>query len=94
MMIDVMKCGGRILIFGQNMTQISTIQPADINRKELTITGALSTLHSFPPAIDLLGNPALGLEGIVTHELPLSEIKRGIDLMRAKEAIQVVVYPD
>ena len=92
--IDVMKCGGRILVFGQNMTQKSTIRPADINAKELTITATLSTLHSFPPAIELLSNPELGLENIVTHELPLSEIKTGIDLMRAKEAVKVVIYPE
>ena len=89
-----MKCGGRILVFGQNMTQKSTIRPADINAKELTITATLSTLHSFPPAIELLSNPELGLENIVTHELPLSEIKTGIDLMRAKEAVKVVIYPE
>lgn len=91
--IDGMKCGGRILVFGQDGTQRSSIRPADINIKELTITATLSTLHSFPPAIELLQDPALQLDRLITHELPLDEIETGIALMRAREAVKIVLYP-
>lgn len=91
--IDVVKFGGRILIFGQNLTQKSTIRPGDINRKELTVFAALAVLHSFPAAISMLENPDSGLEQIVTHELPLSEITEGVKLMRARQAGKVILYP-
>lgn len=91
--VDIVTCGGRILIFGQNMTQHSTIQPGNINRKEITVLASLSTKFSFPPAIELLSDPALGLEQIVTHEFPLSEIEKGLQLMRSKQAQKVVLYP-
>ena len=52
--VDLVNCGSTILIFGQNMSQKSTICPGVINNKELTITAALSTKNSYLPAIDLL----------------------------------------
>ena len=83
--------GGKILVFGQNMTQQSTIRPGMINAKEINIFAALAVHHSFPPAIELL--PDLGLEELVTCELPLSKIDEAIALTREKKAIKAVVYP-
>ncbi|MDO4173670.1 MAG: alcohol dehydrogenase catalytic domain-containing protein [Eubacteriales bacterium] len=91
--IDVVQFGGRILIFGQNLTQQSTIRPGDINRKELTVLSALAVHHSFPPAISILENPDSGLEQIITHELPLREINKGIEWMRSRQAGKVIIYP-
>lgn len=91
--IDVVKFGGRILVFGQNMTQQSTIRPGDINRKELTVFAALAVHHSFPAAISMLENPDSGLEQIITHELPLGEINKGVALMRSRQAGKVIIYP-
>lgn len=91
--IDITNCGARILIFGQNMTQHSTIRPGDINNKELTITATLSTKNSFGPAVSLLQDPDFGAEQLVTHEISLDDIQKGIALMRSKEAVKVVVYP-
>ncbi len=91
--IDALKCGGRLLVFGQNMTQRSTIRPGDINNKELTIFATLSTLHSFPPAIEMLKIPSLGIESIITHEFPLSRIEQAIAVLRSNEAIKVLLRP-
>lgn len=91
--IDVVANGARILVFAQNMTQHATIRPGDINNKELTITATLSTKNSFVPAIEMLRDETLAIEDIATHELKLDEIQKGIELMRKKEAVKVVVYP-
>lgn len=91
--IPVMNCGGRVLIFGQNMTQYSTIRPGDINCKELTITATLSTKNSFGPAISILTDPEAAIDEVATHTVALEDIHRGIDLMRSREAVKVVVVP-
>lgn len=91
--IQVTKSGGKILIFGQNLTQISSIRPGDINRKELTILSALAVHRSFPAAIAMLENPDSRLEEIVTHEFPLCEINKGIELMRSRQAGKIIIYP-
>lgn len=64
-----------------------------INSKELMIMGALSMLHSFPAAIELLKDPKLRLDPIISHEFPLEDIHKGFEMMRNKEAVKVVVYP-
>ena len=92
--VDLARPGGRVLVFGQNINQKATIRPAVINIKELTIFATLSTRNSFPPAIELLKNPALNLETVISHEIPLSGIHRGLELMRSHEAVKVIVYPD
>lgn len=92
--VDIMKCGGRILVFGQNMTQRSTIRPGDINQKELTVYATLSTKNSFPPALELMKHPALKLEDIISHEICLTDIEKGIGMMRRKEATKIIVYPE
>ncbi|MGI6009879.1 MAG: alcohol dehydrogenase catalytic domain-containing protein [Ruminococcus sp.] len=91
--IDLVNCGSTILIFGQNMSQKSTIRPGMINNKELTITAALSTKNSFLPAIDLLKDYSLKFEELITHVVKLKEVNKGIEWMRNGEAIKVMVEP-
>lgn len=92
-MINLVNCGSRILIFGQNMTQKSTIRPGDINNRELTITAALSTKNSFLPAINLLLDSSLKFEELVTHTVKLEDLDKGIALMRSQKAVKVMVEP-
>ena len=89
--VSLIKPHGKILIFGQNMTQQSTISPGLINAKEIQIFATLAVHHSFPPAIQML--PLLSVGDLVTAELPLSRIAEGIQLMREKKAVKVVLYP-
>ena len=92
-MIKLVNCGSKLLIFGQNMTQKSTIRPGDINSKELTITATLSTKNSYIPAIELLQDVSLKFEELVTHVVKLEDLEQGIELMRNREAIKVMVEP-
>ena len=91
--LGLVNCGAKILIFGQNMTQKSTIRPGDINNMELTITATLSTKNSFGPAIQLLQDETLRFEDLATHEVKLEDLETGIALMRSKEAVKVIVKP-
>lgn len=90
--LSIVRPGGRVLLFGQNLTQRATIPPGLINAKEIEVFAALAVHHSFPAAIAML--PRLGLEELVSCELPLSQISEGIRQMREKKAIKVVVYPE
>jgi S-(hydroxymethyl)glutathione dehydrogenase / alcohol dehydrogenase len=46
-----------------------------------------------PRYIQLWRSGALKLDGVVSHRLPLTEINRGIDLVRAGQAGRIMVYP-
>lgn len=91
--VSILRPGGRLLIFGQNTTQWSRIKPSDINTKELMILGTMSTRDSFPVAVELLRNPELHLEEIISHELSLEEFEKGIQLMRMRQGTKIIILP-
>jgi len=92
--VNLLKCGGRLLIFGQDATAIAQVPPAVITRNELTVMGSYCAHNTFPAAIDLLQDKRLGLEQIISHHLELKDIKRGIELLGSQQASRVVIYPN
>ena len=92
--IDLLNPGGTLLLFGQNANATASIAPAKIVTKELTIKGNYCTFHTFPTAVELLQNPKLELERIVSHKLELEDIATGFDLLRAQKASRVIIYPN
>jgi threonine dehydrogenase-like Zn-dependent dehydrogenase len=48
-------------------------------------------LNPFGQTIQLLESGQLKPSVLITHRLPLSELSRGIELMRAGEAMKVLV---
>lgn len=92
--VELLKCGGRLLIFGQNANAVSQVPPAVIVRNELTVMGSYCAHNTFPLAIKLLENPALELERIISHKLELKDIVRGIELLNAQQASRVIIYPN
>lgn len=62
--------------------------------KELNIHGAHLSPHTYPIAISMLAKGLLPMERIVTHQLPLAEFQRGIDLVADGTAsIKVTLTP-
>jgi threonine dehydrogenase-like Zn-dependent dehydrogenase len=92
--VNLLKGGGRLLIFGQNAKAVSQVPPAVIVRNELTVMGSYCTFHTFPVAIRLLQDERLGLERIITHKFELKDIKQGIDLLNAQQASRVIIFPN
>lgn len=92
--VQLLKCGGRLLIFGQNANAVSQVPPAIIVRNELTVMGTYCAHNTFPLAIQLLQNPGLGLERIISHKLKLKDIQHGIDMLRSQQASRVIIYPN
>ncbi|MDO4175418.1 MAG: alcohol dehydrogenase catalytic domain-containing protein [Eubacteriales bacterium] len=92
--VNLLKMGGRLLIFGQNANAISQVPPAVIVRNELTIMGTYCPHHTFPLAIQMLQDPSLELERIISHKIALEDIKQGIELLETQQASRVIVYPN
>ena len=49
---------------------------------------------SWRNVITLAAVGKLDLESLVTHELPLTEIKKGFELLKDQSAIKVLIDPD
>ena len=82
---------GRILLFGLDQNAKSTIPPSIFTLDEVSLKGVLG--KDFPAAVEMVKNPGLQLEKIITHRISLEDIHTGIELMRKKEACRVIVFP-
>jgi threonine dehydrogenase-like Zn-dependent dehydrogenase len=78
-------------VFGSDVSVDWSIISDD---KELDVLGAHLGPHCWPAAIRLIESGALPMDEICTHQLPLAEFQRGLDLVASgKESIKVSLIP-
>ncbi|POP31213.1 L-threonine 3-dehydrogenase [Lactonifactor longoviformis] len=92
--LDVIRPGGKILMFGHDETAAPPIRLAEIVRKEAQIFGGFLGKYYFEKTARIIESGTLPLEEIVTHTFPLSQYRQGLDLLRAGKALKVVIYPE
>ena len=72
---------------------MARIKPADIMRREVTIKGSFAQLNSFPRALDYLESGKVKVDELVTHEIPLAEYGKALDLAWARQGIKIAIVP-
>ena len=72
---------------------MARIKPADIMRREVTIKGSFAQLNSFPRALDYLESGKIKVDELVTHEIPLAEYGKALDLAWARQGIKIAIVP-
>jgi 2-desacetyl-2-hydroxyethyl bacteriochlorophyllide A dehydrogenase len=91
--IDVIRKGGKVLLFGINFTSAPAIAPSSITIKEAQVLGTWIANASFPRAVELLEKGILDLAPLVTHRLPLSRTAEAIEILRKGEGVKVFIDP-
>ena len=80
--LDYVRHGGKILLFGVPPAgQTMNIEAFSIFRKGLTILSSFTSLRNSYQALALLQSGRISLTGLVSHQLPLAELQRGIELI-------------
>ena len=92
--LELLKCRGRFLIFGQNANAVSKVKPSVICRNELSVIGSYIADHTFSSALECLSDKRLGIEKLVSHQIELGNILEGIEHIKNKEASRVIVFPN
>ena len=92
--IDMIRPGGKIVMFGHDETAMPPVRLAEIVRKEAAIFGGFLGKYYFEKTARIIESGILPLEEIVTHTFPLSEYEKGLELLRAGKALKVVMYPE
>jgi len=92
--LDVIRPGGKIMMFGHDETATPPIRLAKIVRKEAQIYGGFLGKYYFEKTARIIESGILPLEEIVTHTLPLSDYEEGLSLLRGGKALKVVIYPE
>ncbi len=88
------RCGGRILLFGNNQAARQNINQSQITLKELTVFGSYIGRYAMPDTVKLLESGLLDLDDLITHRIVLDDFKKGIEAMQKGEAMEVVIYPE
>ena len=92
--IELVHAGGRVLQFGHDETVKPAIPVAELLRKEVTIYGCFIGKFSFHKLPRIMKSGVLPLDKIVSHQLPLSRVHEGINLLRQGKAIKIILHPE
>lgn len=89
--IQLARRGGHVLLFGLRPHDNPPVNQYTITRHDLTLHGAFVGLKPFEQTVKLLESRRLQPSALVTHRLPLAELERGVELMRAGQGMKVLV---
>ena len=86
--------GGTFLQFGvANYDTRVEIEPYEIYRREITVTGSMAVLHSFDRAGELLAAGVLDPEIFVSHRYPLADYADALAQFRAGVGRKILIEP-
>jgi threonine dehydrogenase-like Zn-dependent dehydrogenase len=89
--LRLVRRGGHVLLFGLRPHDRQTISQYQITRHDVNLYGTFVGLKPFQQTIKLLESRRLQPSRLITHRVPLSELSRGIELMRSGQGMKVVV---
>ena len=86
--------GGTFLQFGvASYDARVAIEPYDVYRREITITGSMAVLHSFDRAGELLAAGVLDPEIFISHRFPLDSYAEALGQFRAGVGRKILIEP-
>ena len=91
--IELARFGGRVVLFGHDELARPQVPQALIMRKELQVYGAFNTKYTFAPVLKLMEYGMLPMDDIITAVMPLEKIFEAHQMMRAGEALKIVIDP-
>jgi threonine dehydrogenase-like Zn-dependent dehydrogenase len=89
--LDLVRKGGRVVLFGLDTSARTEISQSRITRDELQVLGAYMGRNVFPAAVGLLEQGRLDLEPIVTHRVRLEQLPGTLERLRTGKAAKVIV---
>ena len=91
--VNLVRRGGRVLLFGMNQHADRQVNQYTVTRHEISILGSFIQRTSFPKVVKILEAGLLPVERLVTHRLTLGEVHTGLEAMKQGQAIKVAVAP-
>ncbi|HZU16215.1 MAG TPA: alcohol dehydrogenase catalytic domain-containing protein [Candidatus Dormibacteraeota bacterium] len=89
--LDLVRPGGRVVLFGMNQRARAEVSQNLITRKEVQVLGAYVGRDVFPSAVRLLEQGRADLSPMVTDRIGLPELPAAVERLRRGEAVKVVV---
>jgi threonine dehydrogenase-like Zn-dependent dehydrogenase len=93
--LNLLRKLGRFVEYSVFKDDVSVDWSIISDDKELDVLGAHLGPNCWPAAIRLIEQGKLPMDEIVTHQLPLSEFQKGLDLVASgRESIKVSLLPN
>ncbi|MEM7344190.1 MAG: alcohol dehydrogenase catalytic domain-containing protein [Chloroflexota bacterium] len=92
--VKLVRRGGQIVLFGLRPHDNPEVNQYTITRYDLTIHGTFVGLNPFEQTVQLLESRRLQPSQLITHQLPLSQLSEGVELMQSRQAMKVVIAVD
>jgi erythritol/L-threitol dehydrogenase len=92
--LNLLRKLGRYVEYGVFGSDVSVDWSIISDDKELDVLGAHLGPYCWPAAIKMIESGVLPMDRICSHQLPLSEFQRGLDLVKSgKESVKVTLIP-
>ena len=91
--VNLVRRGGRVLLFGMNQHANRAVNQYVVTRHEISILGSFIQRTAFPKVVKILEAGLLPVEKLVTHRLTLGEVHTGLEAMKQGQAMKVAVSP-
>jgi threonine dehydrogenase-like Zn-dependent dehydrogenase len=92
--LNLLRKLGRYVEYGVFGSDASVDWSIISDDKELDVLGAHLGPHCWPAAIKMIESGVLPMDKICTHQLPLTEFQKGLDLVASgKESVKVSLIP-
>ena len=89
--VKLTRRGGQVILFGLQPHHDQLVDQFLITRYDLTVHGTFVGLNPFEQTNHLLERGQIKPSILITHRFPLSELNQGVELMRARKAMKVLV---
>lgn len=87
--------GTRVNMFGVIIPGTISVSPAEVHFQETRVDASFSVNPKvMTRSLDLMRKGLVDPSKIITHEIPLTEMPRALEVMGSAERIKVVVLPD
>ncbi|NBI64169.1 hypothetical protein D3Z38_14165 [Clostridiales bacterium] len=95
MMPQLIKKTGTIVVLGETAAEEIKLNWNQFLLKACKIIFSFGEVYdAWDMAVKLLASKKLELEKLITHKLPLSQYKKGFELLEAKKGLKVLLYPE
>lgn len=89
--VEVVRSGGRVVLFGMNTEARAEVAQERITRRELTILGAYVGADVMPVSVQILEAGTVDLAPLVTHRIRVDELPSALEELRAGTAVKLEV---
>ena len=91
--LNLVRRGGRVILFGVNQNAERSLNQYAITRYEASVIGSFIQRTAFPKVARILEAGTLPVEKLITHRLRLADVGDALEAMRVGEAIKAVIQP-